>query len=128
VKTKRRWKDVFGIDFDFKDLDKWENFYRFYKAFFELSRICNVIVKETYKGYHIYCDADIPPEAALTLRYYFGDDPVRIMYDEERLKYAPDLVDTLYEEKMAFKVTKVKDRIRFEIIEHYKEQDVNVRL
>jgi len=118
---------MFGLDFDFKDLDVWENFYRFFKAYFELSQFGKTTVKETHKGYHIYCDADISPEAAITLRYYYGDDPIRIMYDEERIKYEPTLVDTLYEEKMAIKVTRTKDKIRFEILEHYKEEEVNVR-
>jgi len=87
-----------------------------------------VIVRETFKGYHIYCDIDIPPETAITLRYYFGDDPIRIEYDEHKIKYKPDLVDTLYKEKMVIKITRIKDKIRFQILEHYKEQDVNMRL
>jgi len=111
------------IDFDFKDLSKWENFYKFFKVITELSYMFGkekVIVKETFKGFHIYCQVDIPPETSLTLRYYFGDDLIRIMYDEERLKYAPDLVDTLYEEKMVISITKNG----LKILEHYKEKDV----
>jgi len=111
------------IDFDFKDLSKWENFYKFYKTITELSYLFGrekVTIRETFKGYHIYCQVDVPPETALTLRYYFGDDSIRIMYDEERIKYNVELFDTLYEEKMVIEVTKNG----LKILEHYKEKDV----
>ncbi|CAH69437.1 hypothetical protein [Deltalipothrixvirus pozzuoliense] len=111
---------MFQLDFDFKDLSRWDNFYRVYKAIHELSMICKPVVKETHKGYHIYCDIELSPEKIMNLRYYFGDDIWRIMYDEQRMIFAPHLFDVLYQEKEVFTITPHG----IHVDENYHEYDV----
>lgn len=113
------------LDFDFKDLNEWENFYKFFKAVFELSIVSKVVVKETYKGYHVYSDYVSSPEKEMALRYYFGDDQIRIMYDEERLRLSPHLNDVLYVHKMTGKVTGSKNGIKIIKNERYDEVELN---
>lgn len=115
---------IIKLDFDFKDLSVWENFYRVFKAVFELMRIGRVKIKETYKGFHIYCELDreLTLEQIMNLRYYYGDDEWRIKYDEQRIKYAPHLFDVLYEEKEVIRITPRG----ITTIEYYKEREIPI--
>ena len=113
------------LDFDFKDLDKWENFYRLYKAIYELKLVGEVEIKETYKGYHVYSSYETDPDKELNLRYYFGDDSIRIAYDEERLRQAPHLFDVLYKHKTTGKIVVWSRRILIITGEKYDELQVN---
>jgi len=114
------------IDFDFQDLNKWDNFYRFFKAVFELKMIGKVRVTRTFKGYHIYSSYSTDPEKELTLREYFGDDSIRIMYDEERAKKIPHLFDVLYEYKVAGSIKLMKGKTVLIKNEEYEEEEVYV--
>jgi len=113
------------LDFDFKDLDKWENFYKLYKAIHELKLVGKVEIKETYKGYHVYASYVTDPDKELNLRYYFGDDPIRIAYDEERLRQAPHLFDVLYRHKITGKVVATRKGLLILTDEKYDEVQVN---
>jgi len=114
------------IDFDFKDLSKWENFYRFFKAINELRLVGAVRVTKTFKGYHIYSTYITDPEKELTLREYFGDDSIRIMYDEERAKKVPHLFDVLYNYKVAGSIRRIGRHTVFVKTEEYEEEEVYV--
>ena len=114
------------IDFDFRDLSKWENFYRFFKAVNELRLVGAVRVTKTFKGYHIYSSYSTDPEKELTLREYFGDDTIRIMYDEERAKKIPHLFDVLYNYKVAGTFKVIKGRTVLVKVEEYEEEEINV--
>jgi len=114
------------IDFDFQDLSRWDNFYRFFKAVYELRLVGAVRVTKTFKGYHIYSSFDTDPEKELTLREYFGDDSIRIMYDEERAKKIPHLFDVLYNYKVAGTFKVVKGRTVLVKTEEYEEEEVYV--
>jgi len=114
------------IDFDFLDLSKWENFYRFFKAVFELKMVGTVRITKTFKGYHIHSSYDTDPYKELTLREYFGDDSIRIMYDEERAKKIPHLFDTLYNYKVAGTFKVIKGRTVLIKTEEYEEEEVYV--
>ena len=114
------------IDFDFQDLSKWENFYRFFKAIFELRMAGDVRVTKTFKGYHIYSSHSADPEKELTLREYFGDDSIRIMYDEERMRKVPHLFDVLYNYKVAGTFKVVKGKTILVKVEEYEEEEVYV--
>ena len=110
------------LDFDSKDLDTWEDFYRFVKAVFELSGYAgaNVRVTETAKGYHIYADVNVTN--TIPLRYYYGDDDFRIQYDEQRQWQCPYVADVLYIEK---EVITFDSKGRKHIVEHYTEREVD---
>lgn len=114
------------IDFDFKDLDEWENFYRLFKAVTELSMVGEVTVKETRKGYHVYSTFETTPENEIKLREYFGDDSIRIMYDEERAKQSPHLYNVLYKTKVTGVVQVRKGKVEIVVTSKYSEDDVNV--
>jgi len=114
------------IDFDFQDLERWENFYRFFKAVNELRLVGAVRVTKTFKGYHIYSSYSTDPKKELTLREYFGDDTIRIMYDEERAKKIPHLFDVLYNYKVAGSVKVIKGRTVLVKAEEYEEEEVYV--
>jgi len=114
------------IDFDFQDLSKWDNFYRFFKAVYELKMIGDVRVTKTFKGFHIYSSYNTEPEKELTLREYFGDDQIRVMYDEERAKKIPHLFDVLYNYKVAGTFKVIKGRTVLVKTEEYEEEEVYV--
>ena len=85
-----------------------------------------VRVAKTFKGYHIYSSYSTDPEKELTLREYFGDDTIRIMYDEERMKKVPHLFDVLYNYKVAGTVKVIKGRTILVKVEEYEEEEVYV--
>jgi len=92
-----------NLDFDFLDLGKWENFYKFMKAIHELKYLgFSVRVYRTFKGYHVRATHPLETDRELPLRIYLGDDPFRIDYDVFRERNnAPVLLDTLYVEKLS---------------------------
>ncbi len=114
------------IDFDFQDLRRWDNFYRFFKAVYELKMVGDVRVTKTFKGYHIYSSYMTDPEKELTLREYFGDDSIRIMYDEERARKIPRLFDVLYNYKVAGTFKVVNGRTVLVKTEEYEEEEIYV--
>jgi len=85
----------------------------------------SVQVKKTRKGYHFYFDIDVTPEVGLLLRYIV-DDPLRVSFDEARLKAYPELVDVLFEAKLTFNLVIRPDGSTFmKDVTFYAEQDVN---
>ena len=114
------------IDFDFQDLERWDNFYRFFKAVYELRLVGAVRITKTFKGYHIYSSFSSDPEKELTLREYFGDDTIRIMYDEERMRKVPHLFDVLYNYKVAGSIRRIGGKTVLVKTEEYIEEEVYV--
>ena len=70
----------FGLDLDTHSIDK------LFTTYLKLQYIKpkRIEIYRTKRGYHIYVYTQRPllPHENLTLRYYFGDDPGRIFYDE----------------------------------------------
>ena len=57
-----------------------------------------VWIDKTSKGYHVCCDADLPPEVNIKIRETLGDDPWRIMASRKRffIHRIPTQVDIIF--------------------------------
>jgi len=69
------------VDVDIEN-DDWEENLRLLKAFYQYSVIKREIWR-TRHGYHIYLDIEIDERNWYIVRTLFGDDPRRLLYDEE---------------------------------------------
>ena len=77
-------------------------------------RFGRVVTEYTFKGFHItiHLDRPVTLREALNIRRLLGDDPVRLEYDEAKLRYGNYMgFDTLFTHKNGRTVRRFDPRL-----------------